>query len=439
MNESVDTPEPTDPRLTYSSPAHDLETTLGVALAPDVATVLAALWDTLGLHPHTNPFLPASCNPSVESPGAPDADLSVSPPASTAPQPAPSSTAGNSTPLPPDLAAILHAPDVIAAQWIRRLPPAILRHSAVRPCSDTVLSVGAGPVAAASPIPSTPPAEPPPATASRSSDPISLPSVHVAFAVEPARDRVAAAAPAFPDPVSASLAIVASGAVPAVAIVQSTASDPMAALSSRLQRLGFRQIVEIRRPSGSTGQPPDTADGARLLLLGRRDAERAALPQESPADDNAIILLAPTTPAADPAAEPTGIDEAVVLRDGLLALTHGDSIRSARVVGPGGLAAAIASIGPSGATLDLAPLVPPDQQASPSPAGMEEVLFGARPNRILCTAAPLDAGKLVAQAKILGLSGIVIGSVGGNALSAKCGTWVWPAPAATTVPSPAVP
>ena len=58
----------------------------------------------------------------------------------------------------------------------------------------------------------------------------------------------------------------------------------------------------------------------------------------------------------------------------------------------------------------------------PAPATrLDALLFGEAQGRILISVAPLEAGKVLAQARILGIPATQIGAVGGAALEIKAG------------------
>ncbi|HSH94464.1 MAG TPA: hypothetical protein VK968_09985, partial [Roseimicrobium sp.] len=52
---------------------------------------------------------------------------------------------------------------------------------------------------------------------------------------------------------------------------------------------------------------------------------------------------------------------------------------------------------------------------------LDALLFGETQNRVVVTTSALNAGKVLAQAKILGVPAVQIGSVGGDRLVIKTG------------------
>jgi phosphoribosylformylglycinamidine synthase len=59
---------------------------------------------------------------------------------------------------------------------------------------------------------------------------------------------------------------------------------------------------------------------------------------------------------------------------------------------------------------------------------LDALLFGETQSRVIISVAPLDAVKVVERAKILGVSAVKIGAVGGGELTLKAGAWEgkWP-------------
>jgi phosphoribosylformylglycinamidine synthase len=124
------------------------------------------------------------------------------------------------------------------------------------------------------------------------------------------------------------------------------------------------------------------------------------------------------------------LDTAKTLHTTLLGLIQSGIIKSAHDGSEGGLAVALAESCISqliaretprliGATIDLSEFkdIRPDA-----------LLFGETQSRVVVTAKPLDAVKVVERAKLLGVPARVIGVVGGDALKVKtnAGEWVTP-------------
>ncbi|MSU34125.1 MAG: phosphoribosylformylglycinamidine synthase subunit PurL [Pedosphaera sp.] len=131
---------------------------------------------------------------------------------------------------------------------------------------------------------------------------------------------------------------------------------------------------------------------------------------------------------------PCNLEEARILHDGLRSLIRGGSIKSAHDCSEGGLAACVAESCISqliaretprliGATLDLIVI----QQALKDGIRLDAFLFGESQNRVVVTTEILAVGKVLAQAKILGVPAAVIGRVGGDHLriQTEIGQFSW--------------
>jgi phosphoribosylformylglycinamidine synthase subunit PurL len=124
----------------------------------------------------------------------------------------------------------------------------------------------------------------------------------------------------------------------------------------------------------------------------------------------------------------------------LRALIHAGGIKSAHDCSEGGLAVALAEscisqqIGRGtprliGGQIELAPpkesgepaaSIPDQKQAAGNqgnPARLDAILFGETQGRIIVSTTALDAVKVVERAKLLGVSAIRLGTVGGDSLS----------------------
>ena len=108
----------------------------------------------------------------------------------------------------------------------------------------------------------------------------------------------------------------------------------------------------------------------------------------------------------------------------LRALIHSGAVKSAHDCSEGGLAVALAESCSSqlvargtprliGAQVDLT-----EAQATPG-LRLDALLFGESQGRVVISVAAVDAVKVQAQAKILGVSAARIGTVGGEALEIK--------------------
>jgi phosphoribosylformylglycinamidine synthase len=181
-------------------------------------------------------------------------------------------------------------------------------------------------------------------------------------------------------------------------------------------------------------------------------------------DGDAIILLGEPVDANDPLqglggsaylqvihGKKTGspprcnLDKEKELHLGLRALIHSGVVKSAHDCSDGGLAVALAESCISqlvaretprliGAQIDLTSVAAPRQSAANSTeeknaalsrdaatSRLDALLFGETQARVVISVAPLNAGKVLAQAKILGVPAAVIGKVGGTALQIKHG------------------
>jgi phosphoribosylformylglycinamidine synthase len=122
---------------------------------------------------------------------------------------------------------------------------------------------------------------------------------------------------------------------------------------------------------------------------------------------------------------PADLDAAALLQTALRGLILAGGVLSARTCSRGGIAAAIAA----------SCLAHRDPQPTPKPLGAaidltacrddarrtDSLLFGETPARILVSCAPLDAGKIVERARILGVPALPIGTVGGDDLRVRIG------------------
>ncbi len=106
---------------------------------------------------------------------------------------------------------------------------------------------------------------------------------------------------------------------------------------------------------------------------------------------------------------------------GLRALIYSGVVKSAHDCSEGGLAVALSECGISqqvaretprliGAQVDLSAL---------ADSRLDALLFGETQGRIIISVAPVQAGKILAQAKILGIPAMQLGVVGGTALQIK--------------------
>jgi phosphoribosylformylglycinamidine synthase subunit PurL len=115
----------------------------------------------------------------------------------------------------------------------------------------------------------------------------------------------------------------------------------------------------------------------------------------------------------------------------LRALIYSGAVKSAHDCSEGGLAVALAESCISqqiaretprliGAQVDLAGVAGAQQSTPDAPAArLDALLFGETQGRVIISVAAVNAGKVLAQAKILGVAAARIGTVGGGALQIK--------------------
>jgi phosphoribosylformylglycinamidine synthase len=133
------------------------------------------------------------------------------------------------------------------------------------------------------------------------------------------------------------------------------------------------------------------------------------------------------------------LEEEKELHLALRAFIHSGVVKSAHDCSDGGLAVALAESCISGQTaretpnligakIDLSPTPNSDPSATPANSlRLDALLFGETQGRIIMTVAALDAVKVLARAKILGVPARRIGTVGGASLEIKTagGVFQW--------------
>jgi len=123
------------------------------------------------------------------------------------------------------------------------------------------------------------------------------------------------------------------------------------------------------------------------------------------------------------------LETAKTLHTTLIGLIHSGLVKSAHDCSEGGLAVALAESCISqliardtprliGATVDLSGVT----------ARLDALLFGETQSRIVVTCKPLDAVKVVERAKLMGVSAVQIGKVGGSQLTVKTASGEFSAP-----------
>ncbi len=169
-----------------------------------------------------------------------------------------------------------------------------------------------------------------------------------------------------------------------------------------------------------------------------------------------ILLLGPAVDPADPLGglggsaylqvlhgQKTGrpprceLDQGRTLHEALRSLIYGGAVKSAHDCSDGGLAVALAECCIShqvaretprliGAAIELG-ADGSGTVAAPNPPRLDALLFGETQHRVLITTTALDAPKVRAQAKILGVTATELGVVGGDQLRlrAQGQEWRW--------------
>ena len=187
-------------------------------------------------------------------------------------------------------------------------------------------------------------------------------------------------------------------------------------------------------PSGPIDPTPTIA---MVGILDRRDLITT---QGFKDEGDAILLLGPIVEASDPLQGLGGsaylqvvhgqkngtppvcdLEGGVQLVEGLRALIHGGGIKSAHDCSEGGLAVciaeacfqspvAVATPRMIGATIDL---------SSITGLRTDAILFGESHHRVVVSTSAIEAGKVIAQAKAVGLNALRLGTVGGTDLVLK--------------------
>ncbi|HTL57339.1 MAG TPA: phosphoribosylformylglycinamidine synthase subunit PurL [Candidatus Limnocylindrales bacterium] len=139
------------------------------------------------------------------------------------------------------------------------------------------------------------------------------------------------------------------------------------------------------------------------------------------------------------------LDDETNLALGLRALIHSGAVKSAHDCSEGGLAVALAESCISqhvaretprllGATVDVAALfhaadanAASTNGSAATPPRLDALLFGETQGRVLISVAPLDAIKVIERAKLLGLTAVRLGTVGGESLviNSTAGQFTW--------------
>ena len=142
------------------------------------------------------------------------------------------------------------------------------------------------------------------------------------------------------------------------------------------------------------------------------------------------------------------LEPAKTLHSTLVGLIQAGDIKSAHDCSEGGLAVALAEGCISqlnarntprliGASVDLSSLSPTggasdeatDKTEHKTPSRLDALLFGETQHRVVITCAELDSTKIVERARLMGVSALRIGTVGGSELSIKTAAGEFSAPA----------
>ena len=198
--------------------------------------------------------------------------------------------------------------------------------------------------------------------------------------------------------------------------VAGSAQDPMPEL---------RRILSARSPR-TEGEGVAVDAGVAALLV-RWAEDRVVCPSGSfQAEGDAVLLLGDGLGGAG-----LDVEAGSLLRTTLAGLVLEGVIRSARVCGEGGLLVAVVDSlarraggtearSAVGVVVQWAPLDPT--------VSMEKLLFGEAPNRVVISVRGEDAGRVLKQAKILGVPGVRVGTLGGDALVVRFGEQEWREP-----------
>lgn len=191
------------------------------------------------------------------------------------------------------------------------------------------------------------------------------------------------------------------------------AQDPMPEL---------RRILSTRSPR-TVGEGAVSDAGVAALLASWAEDGVVCPPGTFQLEGDAMLLLGDSGSVAGDVGEAEA-----VLRTSLAGLVSEGVIRSARVCGEGGmLLAVLDSLSRGGGGTEVGKSAGAVVQWTPvDPAiPLEKQLFGETPNRVLVSVRGEDAGRVLKQAKILGVPGVRVGTVGGDVLIVRFGEQEW--------------
>lgn len=202
-------------------------------------------------------------------------------------------------------------------------------------------------------------------------------------------------------------------------------SDTIAQPGTNLIRDPMPELRRIVSARALRGEPPAVAvDGGIAEMLSPWADEGAVCPPPwFEADGDAVLLLGDWTGPTE--------GDAALLRTTLAGLALEGVIRSARCCREGGLLVAVCDsrLRPSegGAAGKLLGVAVHPAAADPAPP-LESQLFGEAPNRVVVSVRGEDAGRVLKQAKILGVPAVRVGTVGGDTLVVRYGEQEWREP-----------
>lgn len=171
-------------------------------------------------------------------------------------------------------------------------------------------------------------------------------------------------------------------------------------------------------PGAGVGEP-------RWLVIGLVREKDHPLSEAFGSEGEAILLLGDAVGVGDERRVRSAPLTALELHsekervDALRMLIAGGRIRTAMTCGEGGVAGSVMRgvLGASslvGASLDFTEMMAGGEREGGRVVRWDEVWLGERPGRVLVTTLALDAGKVLAQARILGIPAALVGWTGGE-------------------------
>lgn len=191
------------------------------------------------------------------------------------------------------------------------------------------------------------------------------------------------------------------------------AQDPMPEL---------RRILSTRSPRTEGEGAVMDAEVATLLASWAEDGV-VCPPGTFQLEGDAVLLLGDSADRARNDGE-----VGAVLRTTLAGLVLEGVIRSARACGEGGMLLAVVDSIPrraEGTEAGKVPGVLVQCMAADPAVPLEKQLFGESTNQVVVSVRGEDVGRVLKQAKILGVPGVRVGTVGGDALVVRFGEQEW--------------